>query len=257
MALPAIEAIRMSSKGSPTAAAAPIARREARSKSAGPSAGMRPALASRPRSMALRSWAAPWAKRKKPSVPAPRTNHVLTSWLFATSPRSSAWSSFFSVGSKERSPLSSSAMALSLDEHVQAGLEIAEPGGHHRRDDEGEEKKAEKDRRRQRDEEHLHLRHQLREDGEARIEDDPEDEEGRGDLDGDPEGAGDRVEDQLRGILSRGKRARAEQPIAVEQGGDDEVVEVACEDQSHSQEGEEPREDRALLPLRRVERGDE
>src|SRR5215204_5534553 len=177
MALPAIEAIRMSSKGSPTAAAAASAKRDARSNSTGPSAGMRPASASRRRSMVVRLWAAPWAKRKKPSVPAPRTNQVLSSWLLATSPRSSAWSSVFSVGSKERSPLSSSAMVLSLDEHVQAGLEIAEPGGHHRRDHEGEEKKAEKDRRRQRDEEHLHLRHQLREDGEARVEDDPEDEE--------------------------------------------------------------------------------
>ena len=67
----------------------------------GPSVGEPPGIGHEAASSdAVTSLAAPCAKRKRPSVPAPRTNQVVSSWLLATSPRSSAWSSFFCVGSK-------------------------------------------------------------------------------------------------------------------------------------------------------------
>src|SRR5216683_5133119 len=90
------------------------------------------------------------------SVPAEMMNQVLTSWLLTTSPRSSASSSRFWVGSSERSVSSrSSAMVVRYGPVSRAGskqqqhvLDRAEERRHHRADDEQQDEKAEQDRQR-------------------------------------------------------------------------------------------------------------
>ena len=48
-----------------------------------------------------------------------------------------------------------------------------------------------------------------------------------------------------------------EQPVAVMQPGDDEMMQVGGEDQRDAEQREEVADDQALLPLRRIDRGDE
>src|SRR4051812_41567561 len=98
------------------------------------------------------------------------TNQVLTSWLLATSPRSSASSSRFWVGSSERSvsswpsamgPQDSNPLCVRR-KFAQHGFDRAEEQRHHRADDQEQDQKTNQDRYREADEEHLHLRHQPR-----------------------------------------------------------------------------------------------
>src|SRR6266851_3151099 len=140
------------------------------------------------------------------SVAAAMTNQVLTSWLLATSPRSSASSSRFWVGSSERSVSSrSSAMVVRYGPDSRAGskqqehvLDRAEERRHHRADDEQQDEKAEQDRERDADEEYLHLRHQPRKNPEPEIEQEAEHQERRRQLDADAERGGDGARGERR-----------------------------------------------------------
>ena len=111
------------------------------------------------------------------------TNQVLTSWLLATSPRSSASSSRFWVGSSvfrcRRVPRPWRSLYDARRELVQHALEIAEERAHHGADDQEQDDEADEDRQRQADEEHLHLRHQPRQHAEAEIEQEAEHQERR------------------------------------------------------------------------------
>src|SRR5690606_19108946 len=122
------------------------------------------------------------------------TNQVLTSWLLATSPRSSASSRRFCVGSSVFSPsCPSSAMRGSpcRRERAQHTLDIAEIDGHHGADDEDQYDEAHQYREREADEEDLHLRHQPREHAEAEVEQQAEDDERCGKLHAEAECGGE------------------------------------------------------------------
>src|ERR1700728_3320945 len=79
-------------------------------------------------------------------------NQVLTSWLLATSPRSSASSRRFCVGSSERSPPSSSSATVKQpflperDHVVHDGDEVVEEASHHGRQHDGKDQKPGHDR---------------------------------------------------------------------------------------------------------------
>src|SRR6516225_3154494 len=109
----------------------------------GPSVRIDHALAIRPRSGTSIPPPIEPEKVDMTSVPPAITNQVLISWLLATSPRSSASSRRFWVGSSVLSEASfSSAMnpaTLSERHHVAHDAdEIIEETSHHRRDDQGE-----------------------------------------------------------------------------------------------------------------------
>src|SRR6195256_352007 len=116
------------------------------------------------------------------SVAAEIMNQVLTSWLLATSPRSSASSSRFWVGSSDFSLSSSSAIrALPWPYELRIRRELAqrasdecEESSHHGTDHDEQDQIADHDRERHRDEIYLHLRHQQRQHAERDVEDDAE-----------------------------------------------------------------------------------
>src|ERR1700760_4525962 len=93
-------------------------------------------------------------------------NQVLTSWLLATSPRSSASSRRFCVGSSVRSPPSSSSAIrfplLQGNHVVHDGDEVIEETSHHGRQHDGKDQETRQDRERDAHEIDLHLWHQPR-----------------------------------------------------------------------------------------------
>src|SRR6202035_2162823 len=103
-------------------------------------------------------------------------NQVLTSWLLATSPRSSASSRRFCVGSSERSPPSSSSAMVrqplfERDHVVHDTDEVVEEASHHGVQHDGKDQDPRQDRERHAHEIDLHLRHQPRQHPEADVED--------------------------------------------------------------------------------------
>ena len=143
------------------------------------------------------------------SVAPAMTNQVLTSWLLTTSPRLSASSSRFWVGS---SVLSVFAGSSAMQAPVRNGSEI---GQHAVRDNRGtypssspittsRRSKPSRIDSGNADEEHLHLRHQPRQHAEPEIEQEPEHQERRRQLDADAE----------RGRNDAGHMLRATSPIS-------------------------------------------
>src|SRR5436853_7524882 len=138
------------------------------------------------------------------------TNQVLTSWLLTTSPRSSASSRRFWVGSSDRSVSSPSsdtwlyrnAVSVMWGKLAQHAFDGIEERAHHRADNEQQDQEAGQDRDRQADKEDLHLRHQPRQDAEAEIEQEPEHHERRRELNADAEGGRDRARGQLGDVAA-------------------------------------------------------
>src|SRR5947199_10394367 len=115
----------------------------------------------RPRSVVVMPMPIVPEKPISSSVPPAITNQVLTSWLLITSPRSSASSRRFWVGSSDRSVSSrSSAMWLYRNavspirgKLAQHALDGTKERAHHRADNEQKDQKAGQDRERQADQE--------------------------------------------------------------------------------------------------------
>src|SRR5712691_1199516 len=218
-------------------------------------------LPTRPRKMVARPAPIEPEKIIRLSAAAAMTNQVLTSWLLTTSPRSIASSSRFWVGSSERSAWSRSSATGACSgirrELAQHAFDVTEEDRHHRADDENENEKADQDRQRDADEEHLHLRHQPRQHAEPEVEQQPEHQERRGELHADPERAGGRGRDQRGDVAHERNLARLEQHVAVVERGDEQVMQVGGEQHGDAEDGEEVADQHALLPLGRVDRGDE
>ena len=167
------------------------------------------------------------------------TNQVLTSWLLTTSPRSSASSSRFWVGSSERSVsslfvghvlLTNRGERRSTSSTEPRKIAIIAPST-------TEDQEAEQDRKRQADEKHLHLRHQPRQDAETEIEQQAEYQKRRRELNADPERGGDRAGCQRRDVAEERDFTGLKQLVAVVERGDDEVVEIRREDQRDAEHG--------------------
>src|SRR4051794_11439708 len=193
------------------------------------------------------------------SVPPASTNQVLTSWLLGTSPRSSASSKRFCVGSSDLSVSSSpSATAHAPSavggELVQHAFDVAEEDAHHGGEHRHQQKKAENDRQRNADKKHLHLRHQPRQKTEPDVEDETESEKRRRKLNADAERRRDDAGDECRDVTRQRQLAGREQRVAVVERGDDQVVHVGREDQRDAEERQKIADDQALLALRRVDR---
>src|SRR4051794_36122431 len=148
--LPAIAASASINSGTPIAPSTTKQRWRASSSSPGPSVWIIQELAIRLRSGSSRPPIDP-EKVDMISVLPAITNQVLTSWLLTTSPRSSASSRRFCVGSSVFSE-SSSAMTQrlrnSLERHhlVHHADEVIEESAHHRHDHEREDQEAGEDR---------------------------------------------------------------------------------------------------------------
>ncbi len=142
--------------------------------SAGPSILILCALASSPRMVVVRLALMLPENAISTSVAPLMMNQVLTSWLLTTSPRLSASSKRFWVGSSVFSVLSVSSAITGPDlralpsavrrDVAENALQIVDKGAHHGADHQHQQQQAEQDRQRQADEEHLHLRHQPRQD---------------------------------------------------------------------------------------------
>src|SRR6266550_1225098 len=162
------------------------------------------------------------------------TNQVLSSWLLTTSPRSSASSRRFCVGSSVLSEVSFSSaidryppfatfQALFERRHVvHHADEVVEEGSHHRREHGGENQEACEDRQRRADEIDLHLRHQPRQHAKPDIEDQAEYQEGRRELQADLEGGGEGARGERGDIAACHRLARRKDRVAVVQRRDDE-----------------------------------
>src|SRR6202021_3482053 len=122
-------------------------------------------------------------------------NQVLTSWLLATAPRSSASSRRFWVGS---SVLSDESLSSAIDpafgsrrQIVHDAVKIIDEGSHHRPQNQREDQEAGENRQRHADEIDLHLRHQPRQHAKPDIEDQAEHQKRRRQLQTDLEGGGE------------------------------------------------------------------
>src|SRR5579871_2707322 len=185
--LPAIAASTSNRRGTPTAAITVYSRLLASCNSAGPSVRIIQELAIKLRSGGMMPPPIEPEKVDITSVPPAITNQVLISWLLTTSPRSSASSRRFCVGSSVFSVSSSSAMFPSMHRHhvMHHADEIIEEGAHHRGDDERKDQKAGEDRKWHADEIDLHLRHQPRQHAKSDVEDEAEHQKRRGELQAD------------------------------------------------------------------------
>src|SRR5262249_55300385 len=186
-----------------------------------PSMRIAPEWAIRPRSVVARPLAIEPENAIRSSAPAAITNQVLTSWLLTTSPRSSASSSRFWVGSSECS-VSSWASAIGPHKTSRIGRELAqrafdrtEEDAHHGADHQDQNEKADDDRGRQADEEHLHLRHQAREHAEPEVEQEAEHDERCRELNADLEGKRDGRGGVGGDVAQKRNLARLEQGVAV------------------------------------------
>src|SRR5580698_1252856 len=159
--LPAIAVITSIRIGRPSAANSAYSRFCISNSSPGPSTRIIQELA-------MRFFSGVWMSPMEPEkfeitrVAPAIMNQVLTSWLLATSPRSSASSRRFWVGSSVRSPPSSSSaiarpLSLQRNEVVHDGDEVVEEGPHHRRDHDGKDQEPRQDRQRYAHEIDLHL----------------------------------------------------------------------------------------------------
>src|SRR5581483_1601486 len=180
--LPAIAAKISMRNGIPSAAIKANSRFFASASRPGPSVFTIHELAIRLRSGVLISPIEP-EKLESTSVAPAIMNQVLTSWLLATSPRSSASSRRFCVGSSVRSPESSSSAIfkrplLERNQVVQDGNEVVEEASHHGRQNDRKDQKTGHDRQRHADKIDLHLRHQARQHAQSDIEDKPKDQKG-------------------------------------------------------------------------------
>src|SRR6267154_3431199 len=171
--LPAIAAIISINSGTPTAASTAMPSVLPSCSSAAPSVRSMPALATRSRSGIRMPPPIEPEKVDSTSVAPAIMNQVLTSWLLATSPRSSASSRRFCVGSSVFSAASCSSAIASAPRNqlVHDADEVVHVSAHHARQHRGEDQKACQDRERHPDEIDLHLRHQARQHAQPHVED--------------------------------------------------------------------------------------
>src|SRR6185437_11739151 len=191
-------------------------------------------------------------------------NQVLTSWLLATSPRSSASSRRFCVGSSVLSEESSSSAIVGFSatlglrrQIVHDADEVVEEGAHHRDQHQREDQEAGEDRQRHADEIDLHLRHQPRQYAEPDVEHQSEHQERRRQLHADPERGGEGAGGERCDIAARHQVGGRKDVVAVVQRRDHKIVAVGGEQQRHAEHGEEVSDQDALLALGRIEGGDE
>src|ERR1700760_3113031 len=174
--LPAIAAITSINRGTPSAPISIYSSRCANCRRLGPSTLNIQELASRLRNGICRPPIDPENDDSTSVAPA-IMNQVLTSWLLTTSPRSSASSRRFCVGSSVLSEESSSSAiagfpaALGLRRQiVHHAVEVVEEGAHHRDQHQRENHEAGQHRQRHADEIDLHLRHQPRQHAKPDVE---------------------------------------------------------------------------------------
>src|SRR5690242_1668736 len=195
------------------------------------------------------------------SVPPAITNQVLSSWLLTTSPRSSASSRRFWVGSSVLSSvsLSSAIFCLLPERHhlMHHADEVIEERSHHRRNHDAEDQEPCENRQRHADEIDLHLRHEARQHAEPDVEDEAEHQERRRQLQADPERSGKRPRRQRRDVAARHDFSWRKHHVAVVEGRDHQMMAVGRKQQRDAEHGEEIADQDALLSLGRIDRGDE
>src|SRR6202021_1894423 len=259
--LPAIAAIASINSGTPMAAITTYSRFCASCSSAGPSTWNIHELAIRLRSgISIPPPIDPEnvdSTRVAPAI----MNQVLTSWLFATSPRSWASSRRFWVGSCVLSEVSFSSaidqLSAQRQQVVHDGGEIIEERSHHRGDDENEDQETGEDSQRYADEIDLHLRHQPRQHAKPDVENQAEYQKRRRQLHADPKRGGEGAGGKGRHVPARQHLARRKHRVAFIERGDDEIVAVGCKQQRDAEQGEEVADQQSLLALGRIPRGDE